>query len=149
MSTEPACYCCTPGNDRGQLRANYARKIDEYGWAVVGVIEHTPTWSYTLGLSLHGHPELVPIDAVVDLSTAELADAEARAGFVVAPVEYSWLRSSVFGYAQEYWLTHRAPEPYQIVISDPADKLHREPGYAGPNQGRLWASRPPGISGIS
>lgn len=178
MSTEPACYCCTHGNDRGQLRANYARKIDEHGWAVVGIIDHRPPWSYTLGLSLHGHPELVivdmdydialnilnrtghllhghgvPIDEAADALTAELADAEAEEDFVlrlgVVPVEYSWLRSSVFNYAQEYWLTHKAPETYQIVIGDPAGKLPWEPGYAGSNQGKLWAPRPPGISRLS
>lgn len=169
------CMCCQGGLTRSELRSRYAEMIDQHGWAIVGVIGERPEYYYTLGLSLHGFPELIAVDmdqyeafyvlnhagrllragaSVTDLGVR--MDEEAgdfgqprRPAWEFHQVDYSWLRSKVFAYAKEYWLTDKAPQTWQLVYCDDDGRMPWDQGYdQSIHQGNLFERRPSGISSI-
>jgi Domain of unknown function (DUF4262) len=56
------CWECDhPGSTRADYLDHLSGLIAEFGWAVQGVERDRihPPWAYTVGLTLHGQPELV------------------------------------------------------------------------------------------
>lgn len=122
-------------------------KMDAFGWAVRNVSDADPAQclSYTVGLTAHGHPEVVMtglpsevghafLNIVGEIvvreggqftaggATTELADGQAMPVIAVADTSDLTAVKAIFG-------DFRA---IQIVWTDSSGRLPWEPGYANP-----------------
>lgn len=136
-----------------ELRA----KIDTYGWAIRNVSDADPTkcLSYTVGLTAHGHPEVVMtglppeagtafLNIVAEIvvreggrftageATTELADGPAMPVLAVMDKTDLTAVDAIYGDVPAL----------QIVWTDSGGRLPWEPGYANPpGSQRLLGSR--------
>ena len=122
-------------------------KIDAYGWAVRNVSDSDPAkcLSYTVGLTAHGHPEVLMTGLPPEVGTAflnivgeivvreggrfaageattELADGPAMPVLSVLDKTDLTAAEAIYGDVQAL----------QIVWTDSAGRLPWEPGYANP-----------------
>ncbi|OLT21247.1 hypothetical protein BJF81_15615 [Ornithinimicrobium sp. CNJ-824] len=131
--------------------------IDTHGWAVRNVVDPEPArcLSYTVGLTRHGHPEVVLTGLPPDVATAflnlageivvreggrfvagepttELADGPALPVLAVTDLSGLTAARSLYG----------PVEALQVVWTDSAGHLPWEPGYANPPGSQPILGRP-------